>query len=197
MKSISSRSVVASAVALALGAAAVPAVAAEPGMYAVVGVDSNKAEAAPPEMGAGASTNLDKKSTGYSVGLGFRVTPNIAAEFNYIDFGWGHVDVNGAPRKFKVYGGTASVIGIWPITESWSVDVRGGVYHGQSQLQSEWGGLAAFDYQDPTTSFLFGAGGAFAFSPNVELHLGYVSYRKAMFSRDDMNQMSLSLRFSF
>lgn len=196
MKSISSRSVVASAVALALGAAAVPAVAAEPGIYAVVGVDSNKADGTPPHDSAG-STNLDKKSAGYSVGLGFRITPNIAAEFNYVDFGWGHVDVGGAPRKFKVYGGTASVIGIWPITESWSVDVRGGVYHGQSQIRSEYGGDGSFNFQDPTTSFLFGAGGAFAFSPNVELHLGYVSYRKAMFSHDDMNQVSLSLRFSF
>jgi len=142
--------------AAAIACAASPAIAADDGFYVGVGmgysqVDINKNklnrkldEALPaPWFVDGSST--DETATPYTFIVGYRILPYLAAEVSYIDMGSADYKAHAttpAPLigsatikgNWSADGWPLSLLGIWPVNETWEVFGRAGLFMGSVDL---------------------------------------------------------------
>jgi len=146
----------------AMALVATSAVAADSGFYAGAGigygkinVDNDKIdnqfnnffdlEGAPFEI---AKSDVAQGATPYSLTVGYKWMPYFATELSYIDIG--NADYTGKvyDNEFDEYvgkvkgqwnakGWPVSVLGIWPIDDSWSVFGRLGVFIGDVKLNAK------------------------------------------------------------
>lgn len=130
------------------------------------------------------ASSLDKSDIGYSLAAGFRFSPYLAIEAAYLDLGrysYRVEDEEGTVELgFGSRGPALSVIGTWPINDTWSLEGRAGAYLGKSKLRG-WVSLA-LDPDDglelegsggSDAGLLLGAGIVATFSGNWAVRLGY------------------------
>ncbi|GGK07785.1 outer membrane beta-barrel protein [Luteimonas terricola] len=167
-----------SVLALALGAFAFGAQAAEPiGFYAGAGVGQSMVD-----EGA-----LDDEDTGYQVFGGYQFHPNWGVEVAYTDFG--EVDAAGGLASLEADTVSAVMVGTLPFTDRFSGYAKAGFHSWDADARA--GGLrASDDGTDPT----YGLGLQYRFTDNVALRGEY-----SRFEMDDVDVdlAQVQVRFDF
>ncbi len=221
------RLLVSAAVALALGLP-LTAVAADSGFYLGALVGYSNADLSQSEWdnaalnafssygGTLTSTSLDKSGTAFGATVGYQFFRNFAVEASYIDLGKatgtasGTVPVEGTPvalsvnADFKSHGPALAVVGILPFGQGWAVDVRVGVYYGDTEITgtaSAAGQSGSASQSESASSLMAGVGGSYAFDPHWSVRLDYLYFNgvgdKHKTGQADVNVASLGLRYQF
>lgn len=206
--------------------AAGPASAAEAGFYVAVDVgmssyDIKKSElddvavAALEAVGltvVDATSDFDKSPTGYGLAIGYRFNPNVAVEASYLTLGKAKWDATGTVTDggpnfdvdmgigLKSSGPALSVIGSWPVGESFSLDGRVGAYFSKTRISvsiSDGTNSESVSDSQSDTGVLFGVGGTWSFNPALSLRFGYTMYKDAVGGDRDVNQFSAGLQYTF
>lgn len=154
---------------------AAPAFAADEGFY--VGV---KAGSATKKVGG-----LSESNTAYGLFGGYAFNPNVAVEVAYTDLGTMVLGLT----KFSAID--ASVVGTYPINQSFSVFGKLGVASTQEKLL----GLSG-----SRTAATFGLGGQFNVNQSIGIRLGFDRYSfgdNVIFNRGDVNMYSVAGVFKF
>jgi opacity protein-like surface antigen len=178
-------------IAAAIAIATAPAMAAEPHFYtgASVGtgsfaVNTTKATNIFENGFANAGINLDTTSvdknsdaTTWSIFAGYRLNDWLATEISYLDLSGAEYKGEGTARfgastgivpvttkaEWSASGWPISVLGIWPITDTWEVFGRVGVFIGDVDLKYSVkgdisGNSASESVSQSSTQFIGGAG---------------------------------------
>jgi len=135
---------------------------------------------------------VDDSDTGWSAMLGYRVNDYFAGEVAYVDFGAATLTQYYAPvtipgfttneltrtSKVSVRGPTFSVLGSFPLSESWSVFVRGAVLFADQEVKRRvtttnpvFSGSDRREFNDEVISA--GAGVQWSFLPRWTARLEY------------------------
>lgn len=158
-------------------------------------------------------SSLDKKDMGYGFAVGYQFSANFAVEAAYVQLGEAGyaadvtVDDGGGPVDlttgfdFKATGPAVSLVGIWPLNDSFALDARAGAYFSKTKVtvfasdgvETESESMGS----ENDTSILLGVGATWSFTPNVGLRLGFTRFDKALAGEGDANSLSLGLRVSF
>ena len=140
--------------AIAAGIAAVPAQAADNGIYlgGSVGAAGVKAD----ESFEGSNFNYDAGSTGFKLIAGWRFLDWLAVEADYVDLGSGNDKVQGVELETDVSGVSLSAVGFLPLGP---VDLmaRAGAINWSADLRSPGFGSIS----DDGTDFTWGVGAQF------------------------------------
>jgi OmpA-OmpF porin, OOP family len=159
------------------------------------------------------TSSLDKNGTSFDFSVGYRLMPNLAVEVSYLDLGKANYSASGIIGGTSVNvgvdvsskGPAAALVGILPLSGGWSLEGRAGVYRGKAKAEgvATVGGSAVgnLSYSTDLTSFMAGAGVAYAFSPNWSAHLNFLYVEKAGDSRQggnsSVNAVSIGARYAF
>ena len=168
------------ALAVALGAAAFGAQAAEPtGFYAGVGVGQSIIDEKP---------YADDEDTGYQVFGGYQAHPNFGVELAYTDFG--EVDLEGTPGKLEADTFSLVAVGTVPFTEKFSGYAKAGFHSWDAEARIPGLGRIDDDGTDPT----YGLGVQYRFTDNIALRGEY-----SRFEMDDVDVdlAQVQLRYDF
>ena len=131
------------------------------------------------------NSNVGQGATPYSLTVGYKWMPYFATEISYIDLGnadyTGKVydtflgeDVGKIKGQWNAKGWPVSVLGIWPIDDSWEVFGRVGVFIGDVKLNAKaqytggelvcfGGSCAKGNESQSSTEFIGGVGTNFNF----------------------------------
>jgi hypothetical protein len=154
----------ASAALLSIGAG--PALAADPGFYLSASLGhakENPGKSVGINIGIGfgplpsgiqhidpTRVDVDDSSLSGSVGVGYRINPNVAVEVEYIDFGTANISEHNTlstpiipflpveltrPYTSRVKGPALSVLGSLPIGKGWDVFARGGALFADREIR--------------------------------------------------------------
>ncbi len=157
-------------------------------------------------------SDLDKKSSGYELAVGYQFSPYLAVEAAYIDLGEAKYEFDGrlddgtgpvdsdADIDVGVKGPALSLVGIWPVNEKISLDARAGALFGKSRAKieleiddvSEW-----TSEKDSKTSLLFGMGASWAYTEQLSFRIGYTHFADAVFDEYSVGRFSLGVKFAF
>lgn len=170
--------------AAAIALVATPAIAADSGVYVGVGMGyskisinenklDNNIDAALPAPWFVAKSSTDQNATPYSFLVGYRLMDYLAFEVSYIDLGstsykgfattpkGGNGVVKGT---WSADGWPVSVLGIWPIDDTWEVFGRVGAFFGSVDLKARVVDtatdtrLAGYSASNNSNQFFGGAG---------------------------------------
>jgi OOP family OmpA-OmpF porin len=161
---------------IALGAAALLAVAPAFGGDAVFGVDAGHTKV----------SDTDIKGSGLGVYGGYRFNDSYAVEFGYRRLFSETTNMFGPPVKITGSTLQASVLGYLPLGNDFSLFARIG--YGQLKAKATVAGSSADDSEGKT---LFGLGAEYAFSKSTALRLEWQK------PASDTTTWSLGLKFSF
>jgi opacity protein-like surface antigen len=184
------------------------------------GVSQSELDAAMVEVGTETfasftlnDSSLDKKDMGFAFAVGYQFTPNVAVEAAYVQLGEvGYeadvtVDDGGGPVDlttgfdFKSSGPAVTLVGIWPVGPSFSLDARAGAYFSKTKVSvfASDGVSSQSDSlgSEEDTSLLLGVGATWSMTPNLGLRFGYTRINKALAGEGDADSLSLGLRISF
>lgn len=209
MKNMMHRTGVAGAVLLALGMASAPAAAATPGFYVAADLANSTYDVNRSDLDEDFETvqsSLDKTGLGYSFAVGYQFSPFFAVEAAYADLGKAKYsasvddgeDAFDLTATFKVGGPALSLVGSWPLTDTFSLDARAGALFGKTKLTGRIDGVpGSFSESENDTSLLFGVGGTYSFSDTLGIRLGYTILKDALAGEENVNQFSVGLKYSF
>jgi opacity protein-like surface antigen len=158
-------------------------------------------------------SSLDKSSVGFTLAVGYQITPNIGVEAAYMDLGKVSFDASGTVDggegavadfgvgvSYKSKGPSLSVIGTWPLNEMFSLDARAGAYRGKTSanvsasVDEESVELPAGSHTN--TALLVGVGATWTVSENVGLHFGYTRLQDAV-AEENVDRFAIGLRITF
>jgi OmpA-like transmembrane domain len=142
--------------AAAIALATAPAFATDTGFYVGAGMGyskisinenklDNNIDAALPAPWFVDKSNVDQNATPYMFTFGYRLMPYLAAEVAYIDMGSASYKANATTPKggngivkgtWSADGWPVSVLGIWPINDTWEVFGRVGAMFGSVDLKA-------------------------------------------------------------
>lgn len=119
----------------------------------------------------GGGLDVDNAS-GFSLLAGYQVSPNLALEAAYVDFG--SADVEGFGETGEVEADTFSLSArlIAPLSEKASVYARFGMHKWDGEVTVDGFGSISDDGSD----MLYGAGFSFSAAHNIELGLEFTKY---------------------
>jgi opacity protein-like surface antigen len=178
---------------------AAPALAAEPGFYLSAGL--GRAEESPESIGTNVAlgfpptgiqhidpirVEVDESDVAWSVAVGYRINPYLAAEVEYLDFGSTDIAETYnlslpfpvSPVTFtrrystQVTGPALSVLGTVPIGNRFDLFVRGGALFADREVEIPQSiGINGTTFG--STVFFFGAGADMSLAPRWALRLEY------------------------
>jgi OOP family OmpA-OmpF porin len=136
------RKLIATIATAGLGLLAVPAIAADNGIY--LGASVGQGSISYDENIEGQNFNYDASSTGYKLIAGWRFVDWLSVEANYVDLGTGDDNFAGQKVETQVDGVTLSALGFLPIGP---VDVfaRVGMINWNADLKAPGTGLSGSD----------------------------------------------------
>lgn len=140
---------------------AAPAFAMAPGPYIALDINSTSVTNTGP---------LGNPGTGFRIGAGYRITPNLGVEANYGETGSSN---SVAGMSYKVSAFQLAAIGIYPVNDQIDVFAR---------LGASANKVTPSGYSLPSTNktdLLVGVGGQYHFNQNWGVRLMYESYGKA------------------
>lgn len=158
---------------------------------------------------------FDRTDIGYSFGVGFQLSDYLSAELSYIQMGEASYRAIGIVQdstsgtsylsrtslSTRARGLGLSGIGIWPISDHWAVDARGGVLLGKKKLkylvELQGGGFDDGSIKDGSTALMYGAGINFAMSPGTAIRAGYLRIAEAVYGDSDVSTWTLSLKYAW
>jgi OmpA-OmpF porin, OOP family len=131
------------------------------------------------------SSSLDDSSTAFSAFVGFRISPYLAVEAAYTDLGEAEYRADGAifipplvpvtlGVKLNAKGPTLAVIGALPISDSFDVHARGGVFFAKTELKATAdvsGGSGSDSVSSNSQDFFYGIGAGY----NVGAHWSFTA----------------------
>jgi OOP family OmpA-OmpF porin len=177
--------------AVALAVFSVPAFAQ---LYVTAGLGS-----AQPKFGSdfdfGVPRTSDTKDTGYQVNLGYRFTPNWAAEVGIADLGDYSFHHQGAPvfdltERLEVRGVKAAVIGMYPGTGRFSIYGKLGIASIQVDWEGNLNGLPlTADHR--RNSLLAGFGAQYNITPRIGVRGEYENWGEA--GNDDTGRFKMHM----
>jgi len=173
-------------------------------------VDMDRSETDAVLVSAGATglrSSVDEHDTHYGLSLGYQLNPYLAFELGYADFGSARYRASftggGARAHLDAHGWTASVLGILPVGEKFSIFGRLGGIHAKVEADVDVtgpGGAAAGTAQDRDWSGLYGAGVVYALTPSIGLRGEFTRYDSLGGSNTgsgDVDTWSLGALFRF
>lgn len=173
-------------------------------------VDMDRSETDAVLVSAGATglrSSVDEHDTHYGLSLGYQLNPYLAFELGYADFGSARYRASftggGARAHLDAHGWTASVLGILPVGEKFSLFGRLGGIHSKVEVDVDVtgpGGAAAGTAQDRDWSGLYGAGVGYALTPSIGLRGEFTRYESMGGSNTgsgDIDTWSLGAIFRF
>lgn len=153
----------------------------------------------------------DRRDTGYAITLGWRFSPQLAAEGTFIEAGEARFDlaaVDGAPVsnatiRVRSSGVVLSLAGNWPLHDSLSLEGRAGAYIGKTETRvrgmatSPLGGrpINSLVGSDSKVGLTAGIAALVAFNETWALRAGY-DYLDKAFGKD-AGRISLGVRFNW
>lgn len=154
-------------------------------------------------------TNISRneRDTAYRLFAGYQFNEFYALEGGYFTLGKPHFTATTSPTgtldgEVKLQGWNMDLIGLLPFTPSLSALARVGVHH--TKASDQFRGTGAVTPSDPSpsesqTSYKFGAGLQYAFTPSVLIRAELERYRvpDGMGNHNGVNVASLSLVFPF
>lgn len=163
------------------------------------------------EQAGGQSLGSDRRDTGYAITLGWRFSPQLAAEAAFIDLGEGSYDVavddggavSNATIGVQSTGVLLSLAGSWPFHDRWSLEGRAGAYLGKTETRVR-GTVANPLGSQPFNNLLgsesraglaAGVGVVAAFNDTWALRVGY-DYLDKAFGKD-ARRVSVGVRFNW
>lgn len=159
-----------------------------------------------------ARSDLDKSVMGYELAVGYQFTPYFAVEGGWIDLGAAQYEAEftandgGGPLEGEAEvemgasGPALSLVGIWPLGESFSVDVRAGAFFARSKVKVELeldGDSGSESESDTKTQVLLGAGVNWSVAERTTLRLGYTHFDKGVGDEFDVGRFSLGVKYAF
>jgi opacity protein-like surface antigen len=214
MPCLSGRVAAVAAVAAMLMSAAQVAAAGEPGIYlgADIGTSSvgtktsdlNAAGAAVLTRGGltpvALDTRTDKNAISPGVTWGYRFSPKLAAEITVLNLGKATWKADGtastgpttsagsAGLRIKSTGPAVSVLGSWPLNESFSIDGRAGGFFFWTKVQDSYDygllhrGSASNNEHD--AGLFAGVGGTWNLTRHTAVRAGYTFFKNAIDGED-------------
>ena len=174
--------------AVALTLFSVPAFAQ---LYVTAGLGS-----AQPKFGSdfdfGVPRTSDTKDTGYQVNLGYRFTPNWAAEVGIADLGDYSFEHQGLfTERLEARGVKAAVVGMYPGTGRFSIYGKLGIASIQVDWEGNVGGtLLTADHR--RNSLLAGFGAQYNISPRIGVRAEYENWGEAG-NEDDTGRFKMHM----
>ncbi len=135
------------------------------------------------------SSSVDNTDTGYKLGVGYQVTPNVAVEGGYVDLGKTKYSYNAtatqgtatATGEVKISGVNLSVVGILPVGSDFNLFGKVGVLVGQAKASyggsvnapglGAWGASTGGTKNQSATTY--GIGASYNLTKEVSLRAEY------------------------
>ena len=162
------------------------------------------------------SSTLDKNDTAFGVTVGYQFMKYVAVEASYLNLGKAKLSAAGtytqagtgqqpftAGGEFKSDGGAATVVGILPFGQGWSVEARLGGYFETTKYTvtgSDATGSVSGSESKTNSHLLAGAGVGYAFNDNWSVHVDYLYIDKVgdkNIYQTNVNMFSGGVRFKF
>jgi OOP family OmpA-OmpF porin len=148
--------------------------------------------------GAGESTlesgGFDDSATSWKVFGGYQFHDSFAAEVGYLDSGEAKETVGIESLSISTDGITASLVGMLPIGETFSVHARLGMFFWDAEATFDDGVGGVFTASQSGEDPYYGVGGGMALGENAGLRL---EYEIADIDDVDVSMISLSVLFRF
>ena len=161
-------------------------------------------------LGSGFTTNSisnDKSDIGYKLYGGYQFNPYFALEGGYFNLGKFGYTANTTPAgtltgKIKLQGVNLDLVGLWPITDRFSLFGRVGVNY--AKAQDNFVGTGAVQVLNPNpstrdTNYKFGVGAQYALTKSLDVRAEIERYRinDAIGNKGDIDLISAGLVYRF
>jgi OOP family OmpA-OmpF porin len=170
------------------------ALAAEPATYISASVGGAEQKY---EIPGGSLTDND---TGLQIAGGYRITPNFGVEVGYASFGTATASAAGATVSAKPRSFYGAVTGSYNVTSQFAFTGKLGAAHNRTKLQARASGYSE-SLTETDTSFMYGVGVSYAYTPNIALIAEYQDFGKVAKSDADeslkAHVISVGVRYSF
>lgn len=130
--------------------------------------------------------------------VGWQIIPYVALEANYIDF----AKYGNSAASANVDGYGAAVVGRWPLTESFSIYAKGGMFWADADVK-----VLGVERSQSDENAFYGVGAAFHITPLLGITAEYkrfeVDYDRDRFpvaprrSDTDLDTLTVGVRFNF
>lgn len=167
---------------------------------AVVGLSPLAAAADGPwYAGAGAGQSefdiggFDDTATSWKIFGGYQFHDSFAVEIGYLDTGEAEESFAGETLTISADGATASLVGVLPIGEQFSLHARLGMFFWDVEAELD-DGVTAFTASDSGEDLYYGVGAGMKLGENAGLRL---EYEIADVEDADVSMISLSVLFRF
>ena len=157
-----------------------------------------------------ASTSVDKTDSAYRVFGGYRMHRYVAVELGVDDFGRYQVTSDVQPEgtfrsSARVSGVDASVLGLLPIGERFTLFARGGVISARTRVSYDSSGSVrtneGVDSRQRNSGALYGAGAMMQVAPRWNVRLDWTKYRRigddTLSSRFDVSAWLVGVAYRF
>jgi OOP family OmpA-OmpF porin len=143
------------------------------------------------------SSSFDGKDTGYKIFGGYQFNPYFAVEVAYVDLGkatysgaFGLLAVTNG--SVETWGVNASAVGILPLSPSFELFGKIGLFGWESKARDTTGGVP-FSGEADDADVSFGAGMALNVTRNVSIRVEWERFKAV----DNIDLLSLGLAFKF
>ncbi|MBP6898995.1 MAG: porin family protein [Burkholderiaceae bacterium] len=137
--------------------------------------------------------SIDKTGTGFKLGLGAQLTPNLAVEGGYVSLGKARLSGAGGSGSVKGQGVFADLVGSLPINSEVALFAKLGVFHGKAKASA-----SGISESDSGTDAKFGFGASYALSKTTQLRAEWERYRFNLSGdKGDVDLLSVGLNFAF
>ncbi len=142
-------------------------------------------------------TSCDDNDSAYKIFAGYSFTENWAVEGAYADLGEysiGYTNgVTSGKAKQEIDAVSLAMVGILPLTDSFNIFAKLGLYHSNIDVSATFGNVKIGD-DDSDTDGLFGLGASYSITESVAIRAEWERY---MDSDADIDLMSAGLVYSF
>ncbi len=116
------------------------------------------------ELDQVSDTDIKDNDTFASIGFGFDITNNLAAELTYNDYGEASANIGDNKASFEASSFSAAIVFKYPLGASFNLGAKAGLDIWETEGES---------YQDEGTDIFFAVGGSFDISEETELGAYY------------------------
>ncbi|MDT7837563.1 porin family protein [Aquabacterium sp. OR-4] len=147
--------------------------------------------------------NLDRKGTGFKLGVGSLLMPNLAVEGGYVNLGKAKLSGDGGRGSVKGGGVFVDAVGVLPLSSDFSAFAKLGIFHGKAKGEAESYPSGESDgvrvsERDSGTDIKFGFGVGWSLSKSVQLRAEWERFRfKLSGDQGDVDLLSLGVSYSF
>ena len=159
-------------------------------------------------QGLTASSAIDTRTTGFSLGAGYRINRNFAAEASFVDLGrFDYRSGVTAPAagsingKYEVHGFGLSAVGIVPLQQGFSVYGKAGLFLARTELEAaSTGAIAVSRARSHEATGAYGLGASYDFTRNIAGKVEWNRYARVGESttgRSDIDLYTVGVAYKF